>query len=148
MRLRHVNIGDYGPEWIVDDAVLGLRGGRNETNRQPNKRQPESSVLLHGNVCMDPRESPLHWPSCSTLSRFQPHRTLVVSTKSWLRPRPTKAIPQPRLPPKKVSIFQTWPEGTDKPTYSKPHRVPHNGPKEAGSSRTAIRRAPGLSTGL
>lgn len=36
-----------------------------------------------------------------------------------------------------MSTSQTWLEGTDVPTYSKPHRGPHNGPKEAGASRTA-----------
>lgn len=72
----------------------------NETSKRPNKRQAELLVLIYGNVLGPQRKSlalaflhhPLSFPATPN-----PH----CKHNSWLPSRPTKAIPQPRLPPKK-----------------------------------------------
>lgn len=138
VRLRHVNNCDYGPGW-VDDAVSGLRSDRNETkqtNNQIDRRQLELSVLYYGNV-RGPQRKSLALAFLHHLLSFPAtpnprckHKVLASSSSDQSHTSAT-------TPAKNVSIFQTWLEGTDTPTYSKPHQVLHNGPKEAGASRTA-----------
>lgn len=107
--------------------------GMEQINKQPNRRQLELSVLLYGNVRGPQRKSlalaflhhPLSFPA--TPNPRCKHKVLASSSSDQSHTSAT-------TPAKSVSISQTWSEGTDMPTYSKPHRVLHNGPKEAGSS--------------
>lgn len=107
--------------------------GMEQINKQPNRRQLELSVLLYGNVRGPQRKSLavafLHYPLSfpATPNPRCKHKLLASSSSDQSHTSAT-------TPAKSVSISQTWSEGTDMPTYSKPHRVLHNGPKEAGSS--------------